>query len=461
MAPPHDAAFLQSTPLFRSLTHDAIGDVLSLAAVRHYPADAMIVWQGTPSEQFFVIKAGLAAVTRVGPGGPQAYIVAYLMAGESFGEVGVLDNQPRSASVVAVTDVDVFVFQRADFVRILERYASVAIDLVRIVGTYLVEANRRQVQGQGNVDVILVYSPVRAAGLTTLGHAVAARLAQAHNGATLYTEYPQPHRVLNDFGLEPADNIYPHPAKYNLYVPAYDPAIPDAARATLALDYAMANYRHVVVGLAGCPLEVVAGMLEHAHHLVLLVPAHPDAMAQLDEMARNLRQWVRPDRTQLSGVVNQVNVAQPHITVHDTAWFEIPFLPAMPALTELHADIPEPLVKVMNMIIERTQRTHQIAVYIPTTVGVNRPTDTSRWVERTRTLLGEWFGGATSRRATGVWNSRDRGLVTEMVYIIHTYATQGEMLQHLQDVVDLVKQTKVELQQEAVALEIDRKLLLV
>lgn len=105
------------------------------------------------------------------------------------------------------------------------------------------------------------------------------------------------------------------------------------------------------------------------------------------------------------------------------------------------------------------QLAHHIGVYIPTTAGIGHTVDAAPLVEKTLAFLGERFGGATSIEGRGVWNS-DAGLVSETVYIVQAFTTQTGMSRHFEDVVDFARAIKAVLKQEAMALEVDRQLIL-
>src|SRR5215208_340832 len=91
--------FLANSSLFSELTVETLAEVAAQASVQQYQAGDMIVWQGEPSAAVYVIERGIASVTRLSPS-KQASTLAYLMPGQSFGEVGILENQPRSASIL-------------------------------------------------------------------------------------------------------------------------------------------------------------------------------------------------------------------------------------------------------------------------------------------------------------------------------------------------------------------------
>src|SRR5437763_262510 len=75
--------------------------------------------------------------------------------------------------------------------------------------------------------------------------------------------------------------------------------------------------------------------------------------------------------------------------------------------------------------------------------------------------LGGLFGGATSNQAQGVWSSRDAGLINETIHIIRSYVTQADLDRLLPAVLAYKEQIKLELKQEAMALEVNQKLLIV
>jgi hypothetical protein len=94
-------------------------------------------------------------------------------------------------------------------------------------------------------------------------------------------------------------------------------------------------------------------------------------------------------------------------------------------------------------------------------MDVDQPINTETYVKEVLNFMAERFGGATSREASGVWNSDEVGLVGETVNIVESYMNRTDMNLYLDEVVTLVKRLKLELGQEAMALEVDRKLTLI
>ena len=115
------------------------------------------------------------------------------------------------------------------------------------------------------------------------------------------------------------------------------------------------------------------------------------------------------------------------------------------------------------MLADRLGRTNQIGIYIPTTTDVDQEIDTSGYIQKTITFLGEIFGGAmaSSSEAHGVWNSEEVGLVSETIHIVRTFVTQAELDRYLGDVLEYIERLKFVLRQEAMALEVNQKLMLI
>lgn len=98
---------------------------------------------------------------------------------------------------------------------------------------------------------------------------------------------------------------------------------------------------------------------------------------------------------------------------------------------------------------------HKVTFYVPSTMDVDNAVDNTAQVERVASALSGWFGGATSTPAVGYWLSPAAGLVAEKTVVVFAYASEGDLTDHVEDVVELAETVKTEMGQEAVAVEID------
>lgn len=94
-------------------------------------AGETIVRQGQPADRFYVIAAGECEVVRDGAAGRQ--VLARLGPGRFFGETGLLAGVPRTATVVAATDVRLLTLSRANFRAALAEVTPNAEELARLV----------------------------------------------------------------------------------------------------------------------------------------------------------------------------------------------------------------------------------------------------------------------------------------------------------------------------------------
>lgn len=106
-------AFLAHVPLFQGAPLDALDQVLPRFVAREAPAGAVVVEQGGPGDELFLVETGELAVTaRVG-GAPVR--LGTLRPGDLFGEMALLRDAPRTATVTALTSARLWTLSRAAF----------------------------------------------------------------------------------------------------------------------------------------------------------------------------------------------------------------------------------------------------------------------------------------------------------------------------------------------------------
>jgi len=125
----HDARIghLQRVPLFSGFTEDELRRIAELSRIVESPAGTVITQIGEPGDSFFVIIDGTVAVRTPVNAGSQ------LRPGDFFGEMSLVDGEPRSATIVATTDVRLLIVDRLHFWRLLDETS----DLTRRILTIL------------------------------------------------------------------------------------------------------------------------------------------------------------------------------------------------------------------------------------------------------------------------------------------------------------------------------------
>jgi CRP-like cAMP-binding protein len=152
------ADFLATVPLFSGLQRDEIQKFAELTRERSYPKGSVILFQDDPGDSLFVLRVGRVKVVLIGEDGREV-ILGVLEPGAHFGELALIDDQPRSAHVIAMEDAQLLILRREDFRRRVEANPSVAWAL-------LTELSRRLRRADNKIGgLVLLDVPGRIARL--------------------------------------------------------------------------------------------------------------------------------------------------------------------------------------------------------------------------------------------------------------------------------------------------------
>ncbi|NIS81638.1 MAG: cyclic nucleotide-binding domain-containing protein [Anaerolineales bacterium] len=456
-----DKAFLKQVSLFKNLSDRVVEEIAEKSNERHWGRNEVVLWQGELIDTLFLIKRGMVKISHI-VHNQTPKTLAYLKQGEIFGDMGLLIGQSSTATATALTEVDILQIKRQDFFDLLGEHNTIALELARILGHRLADANARLTGSVQEAHLCVLISVDAAAGCTTLGTAIALMLAHKAAGKTVYTEYPAPERLPKLFGYKEGTEIHHHPGGYDVHVPASAPGLPASVQTTLVFDQLVSSYDHIVIGLLGQMTDKFAYILERADQVILLASSDPTSWPQVMNMYATLKESPAAGNRKLFTVVNQVNPEYDISSARSQFDFEIPFLEGLPELLDRDLEnLPERLTDTARALADSLEFTAQIGVYIPSTIGVDKEVDTQAYVDKTLDFLGGLFGGATSTRARGVWKSSEVGLVSENIHLVQSYVTQDDLDQHVPDVIEYVENLKKELEQEAMALEVNQKLMLI
>ena len=121
---------LRGIPLFSGVKDDDLARIADLLIERRFPKHKTIVEEGLPGDYMYVIREGRVQVSKLSDDGREK-ILEFFEAGAFFGEMSLLDDAPRSASVRALTDTRIFALSRADFLAMMRRSPDVAMAVVQ------------------------------------------------------------------------------------------------------------------------------------------------------------------------------------------------------------------------------------------------------------------------------------------------------------------------------------------
>ena len=130
------ARLLQRVHLFRDLQPADLVPIARKVRRRRCARGAFILQQDEPGSVAFFILNGSVDVLLESDDGRQ-FVVARLTAGDHFGEMALLDEDVRSATVVATEDTDVLMLEREDFLRELQEHPHLMRHMLRVLSRRL------------------------------------------------------------------------------------------------------------------------------------------------------------------------------------------------------------------------------------------------------------------------------------------------------------------------------------
>lgn len=122
---------LRDVPLFRGLSGEELYPVAEIAAVESLEASAEIVRQGDPSDDLYVVLEGELCVVKDGE------VVGALGPSKTFGELGVLDGEPRAATVRSVSACRLLRIPRTELEALLDESPELAKGIIRTLLGYV------------------------------------------------------------------------------------------------------------------------------------------------------------------------------------------------------------------------------------------------------------------------------------------------------------------------------------
>ncbi len=136
------AEVLRRVPLFSDLTE---ADLLRFAEVtreREYPKNSVILFEDDPGDALYIVSTGQVKVVLIGEDGREV-ILSVLGEGDFFGEMSLIDDEPRSAHVIAMKDSNLLVLRRDDFQAQLEEHPKIALKLLKVLVQRLRRADEK------------------------------------------------------------------------------------------------------------------------------------------------------------------------------------------------------------------------------------------------------------------------------------------------------------------------------
>lgn len=123
---------LEKVPLFAGLSRRQLGKLLVKLFEKEYEAGETIFPEGEPGKALFIVLDGSVSICRAGPGGEHR--LATLGPGAYFGELALIDDHPRHATVRAEEPSALLILYKSHFDDLIEGHSTIAI---RVMGNLL------------------------------------------------------------------------------------------------------------------------------------------------------------------------------------------------------------------------------------------------------------------------------------------------------------------------------------
>lgn len=131
-----ESSLLSQVPLFRQLPPDTLAQLGRHLRQRHYGKGDTVFYEGDPGTSLCVVQNGRIKLGLTSTEGREI-VIDLLGTGDVFGELALLDGEPRSATAVATEASDLLLLERDEFVQFLLERPTVAVALLGILSRRL------------------------------------------------------------------------------------------------------------------------------------------------------------------------------------------------------------------------------------------------------------------------------------------------------------------------------------
>ncbi len=132
--------FLRNVPFFKNLSDEDIRQILKYCSETEFSSGELVFREGDQADRFYIIMSGEVEVWK-DYDSPEADMLAVQGEGKLFGEMALVDDLPRSATVVSRSDTRMLYINETEFQRLLEENSRVALAIVKSLSSMVRRSN--------------------------------------------------------------------------------------------------------------------------------------------------------------------------------------------------------------------------------------------------------------------------------------------------------------------------------
>lgn len=132
---------LKSIFLFSNLSDEDRALLASAQMLRKFQKNVIVLHEGDQSNALYIIESGQVKVSKINEEGKEV-VLSILSEGEHFGEMSLIDDEPRSASIITKTNCEFAMIRKQDFEQVLDANPQLALAMMRSLCQRLRAADR-------------------------------------------------------------------------------------------------------------------------------------------------------------------------------------------------------------------------------------------------------------------------------------------------------------------------------
>ena len=146
---------IENIPLFAGLSPEVLAEIEQHGSIKTYRKNTIVINEGDETDSLYLILSGRVKVFLSSEDGREA-VLNHQGPGEYFGEMSLIDRQPRAASVMTVEPARLMIISRGDFMRCLASHPEIALTLIEPMTSRI----RMLAQNVSNLALLDVYGRV-------------------------------------------------------------------------------------------------------------------------------------------------------------------------------------------------------------------------------------------------------------------------------------------------------------